>query len=102
MRIDPMRLKQELVKSGMKQRDLAEKLGVTEVSVSRYMSGERQPKGSVLIKLAEVLSVTPCYLCDAVVGDSETAYATARGNILQFVDGWSADQKRELLNLLVS
>lgn len=37
------RIKGLLKKRGLTQKELAEKVGVTEVSVSRYISGERTP-----------------------------------------------------------
>lgn len=47
---------------GISQRELAEKVGCTEVSMSRYISGDRVPKGPVIAKMANVLGVTTDYL----------------------------------------
>ena len=38
--------------SGLSQRDLAKKIGVTEASISRYLKGEREPKFNTLIMIA--------------------------------------------------
>ncbi|MDO4649391.1 MAG: helix-turn-helix transcriptional regulator [Eubacteriales bacterium] len=40
---------------GMTQRELAEKVGTTETSISRYVSGERIPKAPMCIKIAKAL-----------------------------------------------
>lgn len=40
---------------GITQRQLAEAIGATEVSVSRYISGDRIPKAPTCIKIAKVL-----------------------------------------------
>ena len=56
------RLKGQLDKKGMTQRELAEKIGATEVSVSRYVSGQRIPKATVLLKIAMALGVSTDYL----------------------------------------
>lgn len=56
------RLKEALERRGMTQRELAEKLGITEVSVSRYMSGDRTPKATILAEIAEILHVSIDYL----------------------------------------
>lgn len=54
---------EELIKSrGMTQREFALKLGVSEVTVSRWLNGERNPSVENLAKMAEVLDTTPSYL----------------------------------------
>ena len=53
----------ELLKSkGMSQREFAKAIKTTEVTVSRYISGDRAPKEPVIIKMAEVLGCTTDYL----------------------------------------
>ncbi len=47
---------------GISQRELAEKVGCTEVSMSRYISGERVPKAPIVVKIADVLGVTVEYI----------------------------------------
>ena len=44
-----------LKRNNMTQKELAEKLNTTEVSISRYINGERMPKISTCIKMAKVL-----------------------------------------------
>ena len=56
------RIKGLLKKRGLTQKELAEKVGVTEVSVSRYISGERTPKGLVIANMANALHTTSDYL----------------------------------------
>lgn len=51
-------LKSLLEKRGMTQRALAEKLGTTEVTVSRYTSGNRTPNVETTVAIAEVLGVS--------------------------------------------
>ncbi len=51
-------LKKLLEKRGMTQRTLAEKLGTTEVTVSRYTSGQRTPNVETTVAIAEVLNVS--------------------------------------------
>lgn len=47
---------------GLSQKDLAEKINVTEASMSRYIKGERIPRIDVLVKLANVFNVSIEYL----------------------------------------
>lgn len=49
---------------GISQRELSEKVGCTEVSISRYISGERVPKGTIVVKIANALGVSTDYLLD--------------------------------------
>lgn len=54
-----------LKEKGMTQRELAAKLGVSEVTVSRWMTdgaNGRNPSVQTLQKIAEVLQTTPDYL----------------------------------------
>ena len=44
---------------GMNQRQLAEAAGLKEATVSRYLSGAREPKISTLLDICAVLNVTP-------------------------------------------
>lgn len=43
-------------------RSFAEACGVTEVSMSRYLSGDRVPKAPLIITMAKVLGVSADYL----------------------------------------
>lgn len=52
------RLKDLLDKRGMTQRALAEKLNTTEVSVSRYVSGNRTPNIETTVEIADILNVS--------------------------------------------
>ena len=56
------RLTEMLKRRGMTQRELADKIDKTEVSVSRYVSGQRVPKATVLLKIAQALNVRADYL----------------------------------------
>lgn len=52
------RIKILLDRRGMAQRELADRIGCTEVSVSRYITGARMPKAPTLAKIAKVLGVS--------------------------------------------
>ena len=53
----------ELMKQeGLSQKELAEKINVTEASMSRYIKGERIPRIDVLVKIASVFNVSIEYL----------------------------------------
>ena len=68
-------LKRIIDKKGVQQRWLAEQVGVTEVSMSRYISGKRIPKAPIAVRMADVLGVDVKELYgwddEHVVGESE-------------------------------
>ena len=55
------RVEERLKATGTTQRQFAEKLGVSEVTVSRWLSGERNPTLETLEKMAKVLDTTTSY-----------------------------------------
>ena len=54
-----------LEEKNITQRELAEKINVTEVTISRYLSGERSPRIEIVSKIAVSLAFIPKfnYLC---------------------------------------
>ena len=47
-----------LKRAGMTQRMLAAYADITEVSISRYISGDRAPRATVLYKISKALNCT--------------------------------------------
>ena len=83
------RISELLNKSGMTQKELAEKIGVTEVSAHRYINGDRNPKGSTIVKIADALGTTSDYLLglkpgplkeDEMVGSANSFFTSISQN----------------------
>ena len=55
------RIEERLRAKKMTQRDLAEKLDVTEVTVSRWLNGERDPSIETLNRIASALDTTTSF-----------------------------------------
>ncbi len=71
------RIKAERLKRGLTQEELGKLIGVSKVAISHYERGEEQPKMKKLVKLSEVLNLTPNYILGNDVNavlESETAY----------------------------
>jgi transcriptional regulator with XRE-family HTH domain len=51
-----------LEEKNIKQKELAAEIGVTEVTISRYLNGNRKPHSDIIIKMAEYLGVSTDYL----------------------------------------
>lgn len=58
MPLQTEKLKSIMRRQQMSQRDLARMSGVTEAAMSRYLSGERQPKAETLANMAVALHTT--------------------------------------------
>ena len=52
------RLYSVLAKRQMTQRELAKRINVTEVTISRYISNQRMPHAAIIVKIAEALGVS--------------------------------------------
>ena len=52
---------------GMKQKELAAKIGVSEVTISRYINEDRVPQLEILVRMAEVLDTTTDYLLNRAI-----------------------------------
>jgi transcriptional regulator with XRE-family HTH domain len=56
------RLKKVLAERNMMQKELAEKIGVNEMAISRYVHGSRMVSVSILIDICKTLDVSADYL----------------------------------------
>lgn len=56
------RLKKAMTAEGLSARELAKKTGISESSISRYLSGQMVPRRDALAKMAESLHVDPVWL----------------------------------------
>ena len=101
--LNPKKLRAELHKRGITQRELARRMGVNEVTVSRYFSGERLPKGHLIDSLAAELRTTPEYLADLDMLETPSeAFNKARTAIMTDSKNWSQRQKKELIDYLLN
>lgn len=57
-RVFPLKLEYCLKQRGMTQRELADKIGITEASMSRYANGNRIPKITTIVNMAYALGVS--------------------------------------------
>ncbi|WP_281691900.1 helix-turn-helix domain-containing protein [Cloacibacillus porcorum] len=57
-----LNLKKARLNANLDQQDLAEKVHVHPMTISRYETGEREPKASDIDKLAEALGISVGYL----------------------------------------
>ena len=74
---------------------------ITEVSLSRYISGDRIPKGPVIANIAAALHTTSDYLLgQEFEEDPETVYYQTQRAIARNAKHWTKKQKADLVNAL--
>ena len=61
------RLKMAISNANIKQVDLVNKTGINRSAISRYISGEYEPKQTAIYKLARALNVSEMCVCDLAV-----------------------------------
>ncbi len=96
------KIAQLLKEKTMSQRELAAIVDSTEMTVSRYVRNERQPKAEVLARIAAVLNTTT----DELLGrelpkDDESEYLKIHRLIARNASKMSAEKKQELIKALL-
>ena len=83
------------------QKQLADLIGVTEATVSRYITGERTPKSGILANMATALHTTSDYLLgQEPEGDLEHDLPIIQRLIARNAGRMNTTQKKELMNAL--
>ena len=83
---------------GMQQRELAKRIGLTEATMSRYISGERDPKPEVIANIATALHTTSDYLLG--IEPDEFDFPRVQRMIARNASVLSAQEKKELISAL--
>ena len=83
----------------MKQKELAERIGVTESALSRYLSEEREPDLETLSNMATVLHTTTDYLLGR---ENQIDISNLQRLLARNVATMTKEQKIEIINILFS
>ena len=92
------RLQIALQKAGMTQKELAERICVTEATLSRYISGDREPKAETIANIATALHTTSDYLLG--IEQEGFDFANTKRIIARNAQKMTTAQKKELLDAL--
>ena len=98
------RLKELIAREDIKQKDLAEDVGITEAALSRYMKGDRTPHGETLCNLATALHTTTDYLLgreDKEDFNKEISFNEMQGLLARNSKNYSSDQNDELMRIIL-
>lgn len=93
-----LRIAKSLQKKGMTQKELSERIGVTEAVISRYISGDREPKPEMLANIATALHTTSDFLLG--IENDEFNHSRIRRMIARNASNMTEQEKRELINAL--
>lgn len=94
------RLREALRESGLTQKDLAEKAGITEAAVSHYLKGDRLPRAAVASRIANILGTSSDYLMSGTAGDKETEILEAKRLIARNVRNMTIEERMEIIQIL--
>lgn len=92
------RISNALSKKGISQKQLAERINLSEAVVSRYISGEREPKANILANIATALNTTSDYLLG--IEEDEFNYPRIKRMIARNANKMSKEEKKELIDAL--
>lgn len=93
------RIRTLLKNSGMSQRELAERVGATESAVSKYVSGEREPRAEVLANIATALGTTVEYLLGKTEG-LETPFGTIYDLCARHAPQMTMEERNKLIAVI--
>ena len=96
------RLAKLLKKQGITQKELAERVGVTEATMSRYMHSKRIPKSEIIANIATALHTTSDYLLGTEKeGDIENDYPRIVRLIARNSTSMTQEQKNAIIKVLL-
>ena len=85
------KIRQLRIARGMRQKDLAEAVGVSPVTMNRYETGKREPSYSVLSKISRVLDAPNGYFF--VRGETEHKGKTSYASLpVEHPDGFNQER----------
>lgn len=82
------RLYSLLEETNTTQRELAEKVNVTEVTISRYLSGERNPRIEIINKIAKYFKVSVDYLLGRTDVKNANIHKEVDQEFINFYEGY--------------
>jgi transcriptional regulator with XRE-family HTH domain len=100
--INTARMKYAMARAGMCQRDLARAIGSSEVTISRYVNGERNPRLAILKNICVALGVSLEYLTDSgfTLSKNESVAKTS-SLIIEYGKDWTEEDWNFILKTVL-
>lgn len=92
------KIRELMEKNHLNQKQLASKAHITEASMSKYLSGKREPRIDVIVNLANALGTT----ADDLISKNQSGlgFAQLQGVLARGLPNLTDEQKEELIRLL--
>lgn len=85
----------------LNQKQMAQRVGVTEAALSHYIKGDRVPRSIILSRIAAELGTTSEYLMEGTLAKTADGFPEARRLIARSVKQMTLAEKKELINILL-
>lgn len=85
----------------MSQKELARLAGITEASMSKYISGTRTPRIDVIANISRALGVTADDLIGNTIESSNLGLAQLKVVLARGMETMSDEEKKELIKFLL-
>ena len=85
----------------LSQKELANLSGITEASMSKYLSGERTPRIDVVVNIANALGVTTDELIGNDIEDDKMGFVRLKTVLARGMESMSEKDKKELIKFLL-
>ena len=85
----------------LSQKELANLSGITEASMSKYLSGERTPRIDVVVNIANALGVTTDELIGNDIEDDKMGFIRLKTVRARGMESMSEEDKKELIKFLL-
>ena len=92
------RMKEAMKDNDINARELSKRCGLSEASISRYLSGNMTPRMNAISKMAEALRVDPVWLMG--YDDITPDFSVETGKIAMLIECMSAEEKNEVSNFV--
>lgn len=92
------RIAEMLSKRGVSQKELASTIGVTEAVISRYVSGDREPKPETIANIATALRTTSDFLLG--IENEDFDHTRIRRIIARNASHMTQQEKKDLIDAL--
>lgn len=95
------RIKMLMEEKHLNQKELANLSGITEASMSKYLSGERTPRIDVIVNLANALHVTTDELIGHDIEDNKMDLIRLKTVLARGMESMTDADKKELIRFLL-